>query len=305
MSVYSPQRPAAGRAFFKAHGHGNDYLVFEPGDDWIAEPGLVRRICDPHRGVGADGIVTVASGSAGLPVLRMFNPDGGEFERSGNGLRVAAVALLRWNVVEGPTFLVEIGGGPVQLTVRDAAQDGSDSGKGAVAWDAAAELGVASLGQEAVELRTGTLGSDGTILHPTLGPLEVVPVNVGNPHLVVFTDDISDEALEAVGPFLATHEALKNGSNVQLVHATKDEIRIRIWERGVGRTSASGTSASAVAVACVSTGRRSPGQHTINMDGGTFDVRVDADGQVTLRGPIEEVAEGQLTDRFLAAARTT
>lgn len=296
MSAYSPKRPTAGRAFFKAHGHGNDYLVFEPGEDWVAESGAVRRICDPHRGVGADGVVTVSRGDSGPVSLRMFNPDGGEFERSGNGLRVAGVALLRWGLVDGPSFPVEIGGGHVHLNVHE--------GEGQT-WDAEAELGVATVGADAVELRDGVLDASGTIHHPHVGRLEVVPVSVGNPHLVVFTDDISDAVLEAVGPFLATHDGLANGSNVQLVRSTTDRIRIRIWERGVGRTSASGTSASAVAVACVHTGRRPPGRHTIEMDGGTFEISVDEECSVTLRGPIEEVAEGRLTDRFLARAGTT
>ena len=128
---------------------------------------------------------------------------------------------------------------------------------------------------------------------------ESVPVSVGNPHIVVFTDDLSDEALHRMGPFLATHPAITDGANVQLAHVNDGRVRIRIWERGVGPTTASGTSASAVVVAAVHTGRLDPGEHEVQMDGGVFNVLVDSSLEVVLRGPVEEIAEGHLTGTFL------
>ncbi|MFT5434739.1 MAG: diaminopimelate epimerase [Myxococcota bacterium] len=275
------QRPGAGATFFKAHGHGNDYLVFPPGEDWMATSEAVRIVCDQHRGLGADGVVIVG-GTQTHPTLRMFNPDGGEFERSGNGLRVAALALRRWDIAASDTFVVGVGGGDVTLTVHGRGQEG--------AWDVAAELGRARVGPEAVQMDVATLAAEA---------LDFVAVSVGNPHVVVFTDDLSDTALHKLGPYLATHPALANGTNVQLAGMIEDGIRIRIWERGVGPTSASGTSASAVAVAAVHSGRVEPGVHRIEMDGGEFTVAVDASLDVVLRGPIQEIAEGRLTGAFL------
>src|SRR5688572_8330786 len=102
-----PSRLAA--SFYKAHGHGNDYLVFEEGRDWVARPEAVRAVCDPHRGVGSDGIVALLSDrTGGVFRLRMFNPDGSEFERSGNGLRVLGSYLIRHGE-RGP-FTIEVGG---------------------------------------------------------------------------------------------------------------------------------------------------------------------------------------------------
>ena len=292
--------PRASAAFFKGHGLGNDYLVFFPGDDWPVTPEAVRAVCDPHRGVGADGIVVVAASSEADPAspgsgpvveLRMFNPDGGEFERSGNGLRVAAAALRYRSLVSGDAFVALTKGGEAVLRIHGSPRPG--------VLDTSAELGTAHVGPRAVGLDPEAL-PDGLLDHRGRGPLPVVPVSVGNPHLVVFTDDLSDAALEDVGPVFAAHPSLESGANVQLARVDSDGLRIRIWERGVGRTSASGTSASAVVVAAVATGRLPAGQHDVGMDGGVFRVDVDEGLRVILRGPVEEVFVGELSDGFVA-----
>jgi len=296
------ERPGVAAAFFKGHGLGNDYLVFDSGDAWWPSAAAVRAVCDPHRGVGSDGIVVVAAMEP-VVALRMFNPDGSEFERSGNGLRIAAAALFRRGLVGTDPFPVETGGGTAVLQIHRELAAG--------AFDASAVLGRARVGPEAVGLELGALmdggtrspslggGFGGTLSHPTRGVLHVVPVSVGNPHLVVFTEDLTDEALSEIGPHLVAHPALASGANVQLARVEADGIRIRIWERGVGRTDASGTSASAVAVAAVAGGRCASGTHTVFMDGGEFQIEVSADLDVTLRGPVSEVFVGELSAGFL------
>ena len=248
-------------------------------------------MCDRTRGVGADGIVVVSRTDPEIG-LRMFNPDGGEFERSGNGLRAAVVALDAWNLLGNDRrCTVAVGGGPVGLEILGEEAQGL--------FDTAAELGRARVGPSAVGLDPALL-SDGFMTHPRSGLLEVVPVSVGNPHLVVFTDDLSDAALELIGPWLSTHSGLEAGANVQLALVTTSvgtgRIRIRIWERGVGRTSASGTSASAVVVAAVTSGRLDPGEHEVEMDGGSFRVGITGDLGVTLRGPMRAVCSGVLAE---------
>ena len=135
-----------------------------------------------------------------------------------------------------------------------------------------------------------------------------MPVSVGNPHLVVVTDGsaatFSEERLADVGPFLVSHPALHHGANVQLVRVTApDRCDALIWERGVGRTSTSGTSACAVAVALVSSGRLAPGVITVTMPGGSFTVGVTRDLDVVLRGPVEEIFEGRLSSELARALR--
>jgi diaminopimelate epimerase len=296
-----PPRPKLSSAFYKAHGLGNDYLVFEEGDDWLATDRNVRLVCDRYRGVGSDGIVVLLrAGTAHAHDLhlRMFNPDGGEFERSGNGLRVlGSFAARRWPEAEALT--VHVGGDRVEMVLH---------GRSGAEHDISVQMGHAVTGPEAISLDVGALLDDGSLPGPAGQRLTVVPVSVGNPHLVVVAeseDDVTDQALEQLGPFVATHPALRHGANMQLACVLEPgRCRALIWERGVGRTAASGTSACAVAVALVSRGDLEPGDVRVEMPGGHLGVQVASDLSVILRGPVEEVCEGRLTDDLVASLRT-
>ncbi len=301
-----PPRPALRPAFYKAHGLGNDYLVFEEGEGWVATPANVARVCDRFRGVGSDGVVALLRGDTTGPgsvvELRMFNPDGGEFERSGNGLRVLGSFLARRDPALR-ALRVRVGGGEVGMRVH---------GRDGPVHDISIEMGTARLGPEAVDLDRAALlpgGPDGSTsggpVHRIEGPagdvLDVVPVGVGNPHLVVLDPEPTEERLARVGPFLVAHPSLRHGSNVQLAGVDpQGRCRALIWERGVGRTSASGTSACAVAVAMVASGRLPHGEVRVEMPGGALDVEVTDGLGVTLRGPVEEVMEGRLSAALLA-----
>ena len=286
-----PTPPSLSASFYKAHGLGNDYLVFEEGDAWGASPEAVRSVCDPHRGVGADGIVALmADRSGGLFRARMFNPDGSEFERSGNGLRVLASHLARSG--EPSPYLVEVGGGRVRMIVHQ--RLGS-------AHDVSVEMGSARVGADAVELDPAALDATGALPGPDGERLRVVPVSVGNPHLVVLDEDLSEDRLHRLGRFLVSHPALGHGANVQLARATgPDACDVLIWERGVGPTAASGTSSCAAAVALVSQGSLEPGEVVVRMPGGRMVVTVGKELDIVLRGPVEEVFTGTLTPPFLA-----
>ncbi len=279
------------RAFYKAHGLGNDYVVFEEGSDWAATPKNVARVCDPHRGIGSDGIVVLLADRSGdIFRLRMFNPDGGEFERSGNGLRVLGSFLARRG--EHAPYTVHVGGDEVILSVH---------GDLSPTHDISAEMGRARTGPEAVGLDPTCFGNDGLLQGPRGESLEVVPVSIGNPHLVVLTSDVTEERLAEVGPFLSSHPALAHGANAQLAECVGERrCRALIWERGVGRTSASGTSACAVAVAMVVSGRMQPGGIVVEMPGGELSIRVSEELDVVLRGPVEAVCEGVLAVSLVA-----
>jgi len=290
-----------GSAFFKAHGHGNDYLVFEEGRGPRLTAALVRRICDRHRGPGADGIVVVEEGHAGAePHLRMFNPDGREFERSGNGLRIAGVYLRRLGRVGDGPFSVVVGGDRVWMQVS-----GPDAGG---VWDARADMGRVSFPDGPPFVAAGGVGEGGRIAlelppFPDGGAsrVEVVPVSVGNPHAVAFGDGWTRAEVAHYGPLIERHEAFPRGTNVQFagIPAGSDmailrNMAILVWERGVGATSASGTSACAAAAAAVKCGFMTPGPATVVMEGGSMQVEVAADWSVRLRGPVEEVCSGEL-----------
>ena len=284
--------------FFKAHCHGNDYLVFEEGDGPGLTPALVRRICDRQRGPGADGIVVVEDGPGAETRLRMFNPDGGEFERSGNGLRIAGVYLrLRGSAPEG-WFPVTVGGDRVRLRVSGADRDG--------AWDAVADMGRVGFPAGPPFVARGRAGEDGRVVlelprpaHAGRARIEAVPVSVGNPHAVAFRPAWSRAEADHYGPLIATDPAFPRGTNVQFADLPAGrELRVRVWERGVGRTTASGTSACAAVAAALKLGLMPPGPATVLMEGGAVEVEVAADRSVRLRGPVEEVCLGELATGF-------
>lgn len=286
--------------FFKGHGHGNDYLVFERGGGPLLTPRLIRRICHPHRGPGADGLVAVDSASAGAPArLRMFNPDGREFERSGNGLRIAGVYLMRSGRTGGGRFPVEVAGDEVWLEVAGPGADGL--------WDASADMGPVAFPAGPPFLAPGRLEDGGTVSLRLSTPegregyVDVMPVSVGNPHAVAIREGWSRHEVEHYGPLIATHAAFPRGANVQFAELpVGGKMSIRIWERGVGATSASGTSACAAVAAAVKSGLTPRGRTVVLMEGGDMDVELGADWSVRLRGPVGEVCTGELTAAFLA-----
>lgn len=278
--------------FFKAHGHGNDYLVFEEGAGWEVGAESVQQVCHRQKGVGSDGIVallreTSEEGIPGPPFrLRMFNPDGGEFERSGNGLRVLGAYLFtrEWVEVRKP-FPVEVGGDRVSMEILEQLPGG--------ALSIAVDMGKVAFGLEAVGADGSFFGPDTSLPGPGGDVLTLNPVSVGNPHCVVFLDDLNEEGLLSLGPFLTSHKGFPAGTNVQLARSRPgNRVEILIWERGVGRTTSSGTSACAAASASVRTGRADPGPVYVDMEGGTFTVTVAPDWDVRLEGPVEPVFEG-------------
>lgn len=281
----------ASARFYKAHGLGNDYLVMEPGDAWAVTPDAVAAVCHRLRGAGSDGIILVSPDAE--PRLRGFNPDGTEFERSGNGLRIVASWLHREGRVGPEPFHVRFGGSRIGMEVH-----GRRGGR----YDVSVAMGTAQVGPAAVALDTGALDAEGRLGGPDGEPLAFVPVSVGNPHLVVWGERLERARLDKVGPWLTAHPALEAGANVQLAESVEPgRVRCLVWERGAGHTTASGTSACAVAVSAVHRGDQEPGPVEVVMEGGSLHVVVDADLGVTLRGPVEEVMEGALTPGFVAA----
>lgn len=288
------------RRFFKGHGHGNDYLVFEEGCGWSVEAGTVRTVCHRWRGPGGDGIVALLAGEGPFRQrrpddpfrLRMFNPDGSEFERSGNGLRILGSYLFaRGRVRVGDPFPVEVGGEVVEMEILGRGGDG--------VVEVAVEMGHTGYGMAAVGGDPDLLPEGRYLPGPDGDTLDIQPVSVGNPHCVAFREVLSEGDLLELGPFLTSHPLFPNGVNVQLATPVGDgAVKILIWERGVGRTASSGTSACAVASACVKRGMLDPGKIRVEMEGGDFFVTVAESGSVRLEGPVRPVMEGELTVEF-------
>ena len=224
--------------------------------------------------------------------LRMFNPDGGEFERSGNGLRIAGVYLRRRGRVGEGWFPVVVGGERVRVRVPG-------TGAGGV-WDASVEMGRIGFPSGPPFVAPESVDEHGHVSLALPSPggagqvrMRAVPVSVGNPHAVVFGRRRSRAEVEHYGPRIGAAPAFPQGANVQFV-VVGGGIRARIWERGVGWTSASGTSACAVVAAAVKSGLIPFGRVAVRMEGGVMEVELDEDWAARLHGPVEEVCEGVL-----------
>lgn len=285
--------------FFRGHGLGNDYLVVDPKElGFKLTPKNVERICDRHWGVGSDGILALAPSKKADFGLRIFNPDGSEAEKSGNGLRIFARYLHATGKTKKKRFTVETKGGLVTIELH--LDRHGDAGAVTV------EMGRATFQPAALPC---TLVADELIRQPIEAAgrnLTFTGVSVGNPHCVLFKqagESWSREDLLALGPALENHSLFPKRTNVQLaVPIGPQEIFILIWERGAGETQASGSSSCAAASAAVRLGLvKSP--VTVNMPGGTLNIDVASDFSLTMKGSVAEVARGSLSPSFVRTLR--
>lgn len=284
-------------AFFKGHGLGNDYIVFDPEElDFKLTPARVRALCDRHEGVGGDGILALVPSASAHFGLRIFNPDGSEAEKSGNGLRIFARYLHATRRTRRRRFTVETRGGVVELSLElDAHGD---------VHHVSAAMGRASFRPEDLPCALDLEELIEVPVRVGSRTLRFTGVSVGNPHCVVFRRrgrSFSLRELRTIGPALETHRWFPRFTNVQLAVPTGPrELSLLIWERGAGETRASGSSACAAACAGVRLGLvKSP--VGVRMPGGVLEVSVSEDYDVTLAGPVEEVAHGQLAASFVRA----
>jgi diaminopimelate epimerase len=278
-------------SFVKSHALGNDYIVVDPAKmSFALTPEAIRKICDRHFGVGSDGVLAhVPSRNADFG-LRIYNPDGSEAEKSGNGLRIFAKYLYDHGHTRKTRLTVETLGGIVTCaldvgdnTVRSITVD---IGEATFRSDRIPATGPA---REVVDEELEAVGHR----------LRVTAVNVGNPHCVVFTEDLGSVDFYALGPALERHPLFPQRTNVQFAQVlSRDRVRIRIWERGAGETMASGTSASAVAAACVRLGLTDR-RVIVEMDGGELEIEVEEGYGLRMTGPASEVYVGEMSEEFV------
>ena len=270
--------------FVKSHGLGNDYLVADPAELPVElSPARVQLICDRHHGVGSDGILVLTEAQGGADHgLRIFNPDGSEAEKSGNGIRIFAKWLYDTRRARVRAFAIATLSGTVHVEVE-------------VAGDRASSV-TANMGRPTFrdDLRSIEHGGQS---------LPVVVLSIGNPHCVVVRDHLDVADLRWFGPLIERHPAFPNRTNVQLARpVARDRVEALIWERGAGETLASGSSACAVAAACHRLGLVDE-QVTVAMPGGELSVRVDPGGDLWMRGPVEEIALITLSPDVIARLR--
>lgn len=285
-------------SFFKGHALGNDYIVVDPQNlDFRLSPGTIRLICDRNRGLGADGVIALGSSRVAGLGISIYNADGSEAEISGNGLRIFGLYAHSICGTTGNDVRVETKAGISRVRLKP--------GRTGEAISASADMGRASF-------RPPDLPCTLDVSELVERPIEVqglslkfTGVSVGNPHCVIFSERgqywTSDD-LVSLGPALECHPLFPNRVNVQLASVESDRaIRIMIWERGSGKTMASGSSACAAASAAVRLGLAESPVKVISA-GGSVSVEVDEEFNLVLMGPVASICQGFLTSSFVEAA---
>ena len=264
-------------SFLKMHGLGNDFVIIDVRDGSspiTAE--LARAIGDRHRGVGFDQLTTIHASSDADAELIFWNADGSIAGACGNATRCVASLLMEET-------------GQEKLVLR--------TERGLLACERAGEMIRVNMGTPRLEWDQIPLAED---VPTTDLPIPGDPgaCNMGNPHCTYFTDDISDEALLRLGPETETHKLFPQRTNVQLVSVkSRNEARVRVWERGVGVTLASGSSSCAVVVNAHRRGLMER-KAVLSLDGGNIEIDWRDDG-VWMTGPVQKVFAGSFDETFL------
>ena len=269
--------------FRKYHGLGNDYLVIDPNvHDVELAPETIRLICDRNFGVGSDGILYGPLESEAGPRVRIFNPDGSEAEKSGNGLRIFAKYLFEHGYVEDREFAIVTLGGIVRARIEDERANLIRIEMGGITF-LSTEIPVKGLERQVI---AEELEIDGATY-------KVTCLSIGNPHCVIPIEDVSEQKARRLGPHVENHEMFPNRINMQLLKVIdRQNIEIRIWERGAGYTLASGSSSCAAAGAAHRLGLVDD-RINVKMPGGSLLVEIRDDGQILMTGPVEGVFEGR------------
>jgi diaminopimelate epimerase len=273
--------------FTKMHGCGNDFVVVDDlAQDWDFDEEAIQLLCDRHFGIGADGLILVRSASDPEADYFMLyhNADGSLAEMCGNGVRVFAKHLADSGRIGGDAVTVQTLGGLRRIdVVRD------DAGS---FLRAAVDMGTPVT--DAADVPTTLPGNpvvDALVSTP-LGDALVTCVSMGNPHAIIWVDDVDAAPVTTLGPLVETASVFPRKTNVEFAQLVgPDRIRLRVWERGVGETLACGTGACATLVAAALTGRTGRSA-TVELPGGDLAIEWCEDGRVRMTGPAETVYTG-------------
>lgn len=258
--------------FTKMHGLGNDYLyVYGEVPENIAE--LSRKLSERHFGAGSDGMIYISPSKVADFKMRIFNADGSEAKMCGNGIRCVGKYVYDKGYTDKTHLKIETLSGIKYLDLQ---------------------LSCGKVKSVTVNMGTAIPENDKT-LEVCGREVTLIPVSVGNPHAVIFVNDIENAPITEVGPALEHHKEFPEGVNVEFVQViSQNELRMRVWERGSGITMACGTGACATVMAAISKGvceRETP--ISVHLDGGTLKIQVDYDNNVTMTGPATTVYEGE------------
>ncbi|MCR4696752.1 MAG: diaminopimelate epimerase [Lachnospiraceae bacterium] len=262
--------------FTKMQGLGNDYLyVYGEVPENIVD--LSVRLSDRHFGAGSDGMIYISPSDKADFMMRIFNADGSEAKMCGNGIRCVGKYVYDKGYTSKKELKIDTQSGIKYLTL---VTDENNKVK-----------------EVTVDMGKGVFEDEKT-LNVSGEELKYIPVSMGNPHAVFFTDDINKVALDSIGPLIEHHEVFPGGVNAEFVEVIfENEIRMRVWERGSGITMACGTGACASVCACIKKGFcKYNDEICVRLDGGDLYIKVTEDNTVYMRGPAVTVYDAEVDE---------
>lgn len=272
--------------FTKMHGLGNDYVYVNGFDEQVDDPAAVAQaVSDRHFGIGADGLILILPSDKADCRMRMFNADGSEAQMCGNGIRCVAKYVYDHDIARRTSLNVETLAGVLELDLFVT---------GGAVDRVRVKMGVPRLQRAQIPMQ----GAPGEVISEPLlvdgTTFNITAVSMGNPHCVMFVEDVASFDVAGWGPLFEHHDAFPEGVNTEFIQVhSRESFSMRVWERGSGETLACGTGASAAAVACHLTGRTDR-RVTAHLLGGPLELEWQvSDNQVLMTGPAVEVFSGE------------
>jgi diaminopimelate epimerase len=271
--------------FWKMHGLGNDYILINNKDQKINDSeasNLALNLCERRFSVGADGVIFASNSASADVKMRIFNADGSEAEMCGNGIRCFAKYCYENYIVRKKELIVETLDGHkiTWLTVKNG-----------TVHSVKVDMGVPKLQRNQIPMlgRGNFVNED---LHTSGETYKATCLSVGNPHCVIFVDNVDNFPVELLGSSIENHELFPNRTNVEFAQVLSDaEVKLRVWERGCGETLACGTGASATVVAGTLL-KKLGSKVLVHLKGG--DLEVEYTTRLYLNGPATKIFEGTL-----------
>ncbi|KQC15932.1 MAG: diaminopimelate epimerase [Methanosaeta sp. SDB] len=264
--------------FVKMHGLGNDFILPEdPSEEWKLSPEMIRRICDRHFGIGADGVITVSFSPSADLKMRIFNSDGSEAEMCGNGIRCFALYARDRGLFSGPEMSVETLAGIIRPRIEG-------------------DQVVVDMGEPQFAAEKIPVNLPGEVIdHPVVfagREFAITCVSMGNPHCVVFWASEEEPPVADLGPVIERDPLFPEKTNVEFIRVLNDrELDFQVWERGAGMTLACGTGACAALAAAARTGRTGR-KGLVHLPGGDLEIEWRENNHIFMTGPAVEVFRG-------------
>jgi len=278
--------------FVKSHGLGNDYIVIDTNAiTFPINERTIKLICDVHYGIGSDGILLVVPSKKADYGVRIFNPDGSEAEKSGNGLRIIAKFLYDYGYIKKHSFTIETIVGNVNCTIDQVSKN-----KASVVT---VDIGKANFLSLEIPVKIDKSECINEPLNIDGKEYKINCVSVGNPHCVIIKENLDEAEIKKFGALIENHPLFPKRINVQFAKIiNRSKVQILIWERGAGYTLASGSSSSAVAAVMHKLGYVD-NEVEIIMPGGSLHIKIDNQWNIYLKGEVKQIAEGKFSDELI------